>query len=135
MKVQEQGKVTFKQAFKDYWRGYIDFEGNTTRAGYWWMFGFNALVYAILFAIIGSLLFVGQNFWILPFVIIVLLYYLVTLIPNITKQTRRFTNLGITLNLSLILTISYKVIVLFFASILFVVWILDLLPQDFFKQK
>lgn len=37
VKIEEKGKVTFGQAFKDYFRGYVDFKGRTTRAGYWWM--------------------------------------------------------------------------------------------------
>lgn len=31
------GQVSFGQAFKDFFIGYIDFKGRTTRAGYWWM--------------------------------------------------------------------------------------------------
>lgn len=35
-KIQEKGKVTFIQAIKDFYKGYIDFGGRSTRAGYWW---------------------------------------------------------------------------------------------------
>ena len=31
------GKVSFGQAFKDFFIGYVDFKGRTTRAGYWWI--------------------------------------------------------------------------------------------------
>ena len=30
VKIEEKGKVTFGQAFKDYFRGYVDFKGRTT---------------------------------------------------------------------------------------------------------
>ena len=33
-KVNESGKVTFGQAWKDFWKGYVDFKGISTRAGY-----------------------------------------------------------------------------------------------------
>lgn len=35
--INEKGRVTFKQAWVDFWKGYVDFKGRTTRAGYWWM--------------------------------------------------------------------------------------------------
>lgn len=50
----QYGKVTFKQAIRDYWRGYVDFGGYTTRAGYWWA---NLFVWLYLLAalVIGLL--------------------------------------------------------------------------------
>ena len=35
-KINESGKVTFGQAWKDFWKGYVDFKGISTRAGFWW---------------------------------------------------------------------------------------------------
>ncbi len=55
VKIEEKGKVTFGQAFKDYFRGYVDFKGRTTRAGYWWM----TLVLSIL-ALIFYIAIVGK---------------------------------------------------------------------------
>ena len=55
VKIEEKGKVTFGQAFKDYFRGYVDFKGRTTRAGYWWM----TLVLSIL-ALIFYIVIVGK---------------------------------------------------------------------------
>ena len=34
-KVNESGKVTFGQAWKDFWKGYVDFKGTSARAGFW----------------------------------------------------------------------------------------------------
>lgn len=36
-KINESGKVTFVQAWKDFWAGYFDFKGISTRAGFWWV--------------------------------------------------------------------------------------------------
>ncbi|MGG5371779.1 DUF805 domain-containing protein [Enterococcus sp. AZ196] len=34
---QVPGEVTFLQAIKDFFAGYVEFRGRTTRAGYWWI--------------------------------------------------------------------------------------------------
>lgn len=34
---QKPGQVSFVQAIKDFFLGYVDFKGRTTRAGYWWV--------------------------------------------------------------------------------------------------
>jgi len=34
---QKLGQVSFFQAIKDFFVGYVDFKGRTTRAGYWWV--------------------------------------------------------------------------------------------------
>lgn len=47
------GKVSFGQSFKDFFIGYVDFKGRTTRAGYWWM-----TLILILLSIVPFLLFV-----------------------------------------------------------------------------
>jgi|GEM_PF-1276418 len=48
-KVMEvQGHVTFAMAFKDYWRGFVDFRGRSTRTGYWTMQLFLFVWYFIL---------------------------------------------------------------------------------------
>lgn len=36
-KIEEKGRVSFGQSIKDFFKGYIDFSGRSTRAGYWWM--------------------------------------------------------------------------------------------------
>lgn len=33
---EQPGKVTFIEAHKDFFKGFLDFKGRTTRAGYWW---------------------------------------------------------------------------------------------------
>lgn len=113
MEIQEQGKVSFKQAFHDYWYGYVSFQGDTTRLGYWWMFIFNVIVYGVLFA--NAYILISHDFKRLGgiFLIIATIYYLITLIPNIAKQTRRFQNMGISLNMSIVIVIIYKLSLIF----------------------
>jgi len=48
-KIEEQpGQVTFVQAIKNYFKGYVDFKGRTTRAGYWWMALLLSIMYIVL---------------------------------------------------------------------------------------
>lgn len=47
--VYEEGKVTFTQAWKDYWKGFFDFNGVSTRAGFWW----NTLFYIVIIVAIS----------------------------------------------------------------------------------
>lgn len=35
--IQEKGRITFGQAVRDFFKGYVDFRGVSTRAGYWWI--------------------------------------------------------------------------------------------------
>ena len=49
------GKVTIKTAFRDYFKGYFDFMGRSTRAGYWWVMGIIILIlYIPLFILLGQ---------------------------------------------------------------------------------
>ncbi|WP_461215409.1 DUF805 domain-containing protein [Lacticaseibacillus sp. GG6-2] len=42
--------VGFVPAQRDFWRGYLDFYGRTTRAGYWWV----QLVLGVVFSVVGG---------------------------------------------------------------------------------
>ena len=46
-RIEQNRKVTFLQAIKDFFRGYVDFKGRTTRAGYWWV-SFVLIIIAIV---------------------------------------------------------------------------------------
>ncbi|MGX7245539.1 DUF805 domain-containing protein [Enterococcus quebecensis] len=50
---QKAGKVSFVQSLKDYFIGYVDFKGRTTRAGYWWV---TLILSIISFALLTSFL-------------------------------------------------------------------------------
>ncbi|WP_424349078.1 DUF805 domain-containing protein [Latilactobacillus sp. 5-91] len=49
------GKVTIKTAFRDYFKGYFDFMGRSTRAGYWWV-----MIIVMLFLFIPGFILLGQ---------------------------------------------------------------------------
>ncbi|EHK9412222.1 DUF805 domain-containing protein [Enterococcus faecalis] len=95
-KIEQKGKVTFRQAIKDFFRGYVDFKGRTTRAGYWW-----ASLALIIVAIVTAIMFFfglfannmnGSIPMLLPFIIFVL----VAFIPNISMSVRRYRDVGLT---------------------------------------
>ncbi len=110
-KIEERpGKVSFLQAWKDFFIGYVDFKGRSTRAGYWWVKIFTqvlaivALV-AILFPIIKVLLLSGDrpseqelmkavSKMIVP-IILLLLVAIAIVVPNITLTVRRMRDVGL----------------------------------------
>ncbi|EGO8095316.1 DUF805 domain-containing protein [Enterococcus faecalis] len=95
-RIEQKGKVTFLQAIKDFFRGYVDFKGRTTRAGYWWV----SFVLGIIAIVTGIMFFFGlfaNNMngsipMLLPFIIFVL----VAFIPNISMSVRRYRDVGLT---------------------------------------
>lgn len=53
-KIEERGKVSLKTAWLDFFKGYFDFKGRSTRAGYWWV---------QLFLVILSIIFIAFLIW------------------------------------------------------------------------
>lgn len=53
-KIEERRKVSLKTAWMDFFKGYFDFKGRSTRAGYWWV---------QLFLIILSIIFIAFLIW------------------------------------------------------------------------
>lgn len=95
--ILEKGKVDFKQAVKDFWKGYVDFSGLTTRAGYWWAVLFTFVV-PIAISIIAMLLAMANSHLAavsLGLLIVVLLFGLVILIPSVTISLRRWRDAGL----------------------------------------
>ncbi|MBC9708829.1 MAG: DUF805 domain-containing protein, partial [Enterococcus sp.] len=96
-RIEQTGKITFRQAIKDFFRGYVDFKGRTTRAGYWWAtlaLILIAIVTTILlfFGIFSALTDTGTILWSLPFVIFVL----GGIIPSMAMNVRRYRDVGLT---------------------------------------
>jgi uncharacterized membrane protein YhaH (DUF805 family) len=95
-RIEQKGKVTFLQAIKDFFRGYVDFKGRTTRAGYWWV----SFVLGIISIVTGIMFFFGlfaNNMngsipLLLPFTIFVL----VAVIPYLSMSVRRYRDVGLT---------------------------------------
>ena len=128
-KIQQRGYVTIGSAFKDFWKGYTDFEGRTTLSGYWWIQLLIFLYYLVLFIIffasfiansiglmilIGTLSFIG---WIVLF------------IPKLALKFRRLKDVGVNTTLAIIL-------LLFGLPTLIPIFILTLFSTDrFVKNK
>lgn len=101
------GKVTIKTAFRDYFKGYFDFMGRSTRAGYWWV-----MIIVMLFLFIPGFILLGQ-FLIakvpgqagtvvaqsgqlgLGFSYLVVIIALVLFIPTLALTIRRYRDAGL----------------------------------------
>ena len=154
-KIQEQGKVGFKQAISDFWRGYGNFRGKSTRAGYWFAKLFNYLVIISLIILIPIILAISDG--LATFLLFSLfIYFPVIFIPMQALKCRRLQDLGVSDKLSVNLISAYIVLYLLFiatrflgysngilASILMLVlgsanmamFILSLLPSNVFAKK
>ena len=42
------------EAYKKFWKGYVDFEGRSTRSDYWFAYLANVLTYALLIYVLPS---------------------------------------------------------------------------------
>lgn len=100
---EKAGHVSFGRAFKDYFRGYVEFLGRTTRAGYWWV---QLILFLVWFALFGWLIAtiiaafmnnVASPHWTLliaPIVIIVIVA-LALFLPNLALKVRRYRDVGL----------------------------------------
>lgn len=100
--VQEKvGQVTFLQAIKDFFKGFIDFKGRTTRAGYWWIavFGMVADMFyqSVLLQMVGIALLSQFSFAILlkAFVNTGCIIYVLFLLPRMAMTIRRWRDAGL----------------------------------------
>lgn len=93
------GKVTIKTAFRDYFKGYFDFMGRSTRAGYWWVMGIIILVlYIPLFILLGQLLITkGQVAGINPWIYLGIFAIIAVgiFIPTLALSIRRYRDAGL----------------------------------------
>lgn len=93
------GKVTIKTAFRDYFKGYFDFMGRGTRAGYWWVMGIIILIlYIPLFILLGQLLITkghvaGINPWIYLGIFAIIAVGI--FIPTLALSIRRYRDAGL----------------------------------------
>ncbi|MGX5377882.1 DUF805 domain-containing protein [Ligilactobacillus sp. LYQ135] len=114
--IYKTGEVTFKQAWKDFWKGYFDFKGISTRVGFWWgvlifaitLLAFNMINGAIIMVILAldkavytSLLLVAVISNIAKWVIF---------IPLLALATRRLRDVGIKKSAILFLIIGYIIL-------------------------
>lgn len=95
--ILEKGKVTFKQAFKDFWKGYFDFKGRTTRAGYWWAMLAAYLIILVLAFIVtmcGMLSTKLSGLAVAAFIVIFIMSLAMT-IPILMVSFRRWRDAGL----------------------------------------
>ena len=89
------------EAYKKFWKGYVDFEGRSTRSDYWFVVLSNFLlimalyIAAIIFAVAGrnqpgSL----PNIIAYIFLILIILYAFATILPSLAIQVRRLRDAG-----------------------------------------
>lgn len=131
---QEPGEVTFSQAIKDFFKGYVDFKGRTTRAGYWWvqlililinfimLIGFYAFVFGTLFSMFLNIDYLESSyvdesyvfsrlgsFLVVYFIWlgIYLVYNLAMFLPSLALTIRRYRDTGLRARGTVILWIVY----------------------------
>ncbi|KRM21048.1 DUF805 domain-containing protein [Latilactobacillus graminis] len=96
---EKAGKVTCKTAWRDYFKGYFDFMGQTTRAGYWWMMPILVIVwflpfFCLLFAQVAKLK-IQMSGALVLYIIMVGLLALGTFIPTLALSVRRCRDAGL----------------------------------------
>lgn len=100
---EKAGQVSFGRAFKDYFRGYVEFLGRTTRAGFWWV---QLLMFFVWLALFGWLMVTiisvfmqngASSKWthlIAPIVVMVIVA-LGLFLPNLALSVRRYRDVGL----------------------------------------
>lgn len=92
--------IGFAEAVSLFYRNYVNFEGRSSRAEYWWPVLMQVLVYSAL--LIGFLLFVGFDSYAgssdedtvgMAFFIAAALFALFNFLPSIAVKVRRFHDL------------------------------------------
>ncbi|MGH1648644.1 DUF805 domain-containing protein [Enterococcus gilvus] len=109
-KVLEEGKVSFSQAVKDFFKGYADFRGRSTRAGYWWAVLAIAILYVVL-AIITIVSSSNREYYESPIngfmLFLIGIFSLVILLPSWALAVRRLRDVGLKSKTILVLYIVY----------------------------
>ena len=96
-KISEKGKVSFGQAFKDFFTGYFDFRGRSTRAGYWWAQLAIGIVYLLLFIwmLVSSASYRYDYSPNMAPMFIFFIYTLGIIVPSFALSVRRLRDTGI----------------------------------------
>lgn len=89
------------EAYKKFWKGYVDFEGRSTRSDYWFVYLVNVLItfaYFLLQAVFGGLVAVTDSSFLAVISLILLLiffaYGIVAFLPSIALTVRRLRDAG-----------------------------------------
>ena len=106
-KINERyGRVSFSRAIEDFFKGYFDFKGESSRAGFWWTMLFLFLVsipLIILWLVSLALISIFAAHISLtsglsdfnPMIILVYLYILLLICPTFALFARRLRNVGL----------------------------------------
>lgn len=96
--ILEKGKVNFGQSVKDFWKGYVDFKGRTTRSGYWWAILFLYLIFFILGMLGICTLSNSYALRILggTSLSVLTIFLIATIIPSLMLLFRRWRDAGLT---------------------------------------
>ena len=91
------------EAYKKFWKGYVDFEGRSTRSDYWFVYLVNVLItfaYFLLQAVFGGLVAVTESSFLAVISLILLLiffaYGIAACLPGIALTVRRLRDAGYT---------------------------------------
>ena len=89
------------EAYKKFWKGYVDFEGRSTRSDYWFVYLVNVLItfaYFLLQAVFGGLVAVTESSFLAVISLILLLiffaYGVAAILPGIAITVRRLRDAG-----------------------------------------
>ena len=89
------------EAYKKFWKGYVDFEGRSTRSDYWFVYLVNVLItfaYFLLQAVFGGLVAVTESSFLAVISLILLLiffaYGIAACLPGIAVTVRRLRDAG-----------------------------------------
>lgn len=126
-KINESGKVTFGQAWKDFWVGYFDFKGTSTRAGFWW----GALIYAICNFVVGFIKgfirgFMASMGMVPNTTVIMAIYYVllvIVTIPILAAAARHFRDEGLKDGVIIALVIAYVALQILLALQPAILWL------------
>ena len=89
------------EAYKKFWKGYVDFEGRSTRSDYWFVYLVNVLItfaYFLLQAVFGGLAAATDSSFLAVISLILLLiffaYGIAAFLPSIALTVRRLRDAG-----------------------------------------
>ena len=89
------------EAYKKFWKGYVDFEGRSTRSDYWFVYLVNVLItfaYFLLQAVFGGLAAATDSSFLAVISLILLLiffaYGVAAVLPGIALTVRRLRDAG-----------------------------------------
>lgn len=108
--IEETGKVSFSHSVKDFWQGYFDFRGQSTRAGFWWSQLCIILIYTLLFVILGIDA-SRRSYYDAPIspllLFIIIVFSLAIIVPSLALFVRRLRNIGLKSKTILVLFVLY----------------------------